>query len=423
MTGTALSPAASLMKLLEVVGKNPNGASIGKKAEGSSLFSESLGQALLKNIGKSQADPKGLKQILAELMNLMKKNPSLKTSGKSINSSDAEKMVKLLLQAVQVLKVKKKGDKKASGYMQVFQTAISQIQILLSHQTSKDSKSVEATKLKKTIEQVETTIKKLMATENNSNAANQKFSLRPKPTAENFGTGQQSQAGKGSQTKQEIGSGQLDQPSEKAGLKESFIKTSGNSNQKDPVVTAFQKLVKTQDVQQSQPNVFHSGPMSKVQQFVLHVKQTNGVPNQQQFVKDFEQLLSKGTFTNIGGKQQLTLQLHPKNLGTLNIELTRANGQLTATLVASTNEAKNLVQSSLHQLQGALASQNLNVQKLQVVIPFSQQDTQQHGQNYNDSDGQQQQQKQENEQQNHSQNEDEDTGFSKWLEQMHLHTG
>lgn len=163
---------------------------------------------------------------------------------------------------------------------------------------------------------------------------------------------------------------------------------------------------------------FAPGGMSRLQQFVIHVRQNGTSANVQQFIRDFEQILAKSSFTGMNGKQQLTLKLYPQNLGMLNIQLTRQNGQLSATLFASSAAAKNLVEANLHQLQGAFLNQNINVQKLQVIGPFAQQQpehTPDHGQPEGDTphhrEPEQGQDQRENDQQK-------DSDFMEWLDQL-----
>ncbi|HET7658317.1 MAG TPA: flagellar hook-length control protein FliK [Bacillales bacterium] len=426
MNGSTISSTVPILK----AGEKRNAGSIQEptRKKGSLPFDKTLGELLSNHTEKNQSDP--LKKILNKLMNLIEK-VSLKTNGKELLPKDAEKAVQLLKDALHLLKSQEKPPhphtKDLANELELFQFAIGQFQQLFSQNQAKNTSVVEPQTTKALLDRIEKAITKLLGDEKrpasklstaivNQVKANKGFvSNQQLQGANQTGKGQKPNAGSGLNARQQI--------PVKSDTGAMFKQTVQMSDQKDAVMTAFQKLVKTKDQGNQTPvQSFQPGPMTKLQQFVLHVKQNNGVPNQKQFVHDFEQMLAKGSFTNIGGKQQLTLQLHPQHLGKLNIQLIRENGQLTATLVASTSEAKSLVQSNLHQLQGAFTSQNLNVQKLQVIYPFAQADAQQQAQNYNDSEKQEHQQHQAYEQEN-DQNEDADNGFSKWLEQLDLQIG
>lgn len=107
--------------------------------------------------------------------------------------------------------------------------------------------------------------------------------------------------------------------------------------------------------------------MPKLQQFVLHVQSQEGTTGNQELAKQFEQILSRSQFSQMAdGKAQMTIKLRPEHLGSLNIELIKDNGILTARLLASSTTAKELIESQLHQLKQAFISQNILVEKLEI---------------------------------------------------------
>lgn len=166
---------------------------------------------------------------------------------------------------------------------------------------------------------------------------------------------------------------------------------------------------------------FQSGPMSRLEQLVLHARQGEKAYQEQQFVRDFRQMLANSFLQNSGGRQQLTMKLYPRHLGTLNVQLTQENGEMTATLITSTAAAKHLVDSQLSQLRNAFAHQNLHIDKVQVLMLSGQEQANQ----AQDSYGKQQEHHHEEHQKENEQHVDEDdggteVGFSEWLEEVHL---
>lgn len=116
--------------------------------------------------------------------------------------------------------------------------------------------------------------------------------------------------------------------------------------------------------------------MPKLQQFVLHVpSQANqqGV-DQEAFINEFQRILAKSQLTSgANGTTRLTLKLFPEHLGSLNIELVKAQGGLTARIVAMTTSAKEMIDSQLTQLKQAFSSQHIQVDKVVVDLQSSSQ--------------------------------------------------
>ncbi|WP_010282432.1 flagellar hook-length control protein FliK [Bacillus timonensis] len=110
-----------------------------------------------------------------------------------------------------------------------------------------------------------------------------------------------------------------------------------------------------------------SGQLSKVQQFSIFVDQ-NGkqVPNQQQFIRQFQNILARSSFLNGSGQQKLLINLYPEHLGSLRIELLQSEGGMIARIMASTSQAKDLVESQLSNLKHSLQAQNISIEKIEV---------------------------------------------------------
>lgn len=164
---------------------------------------------------------------------------------------------------------------------------------------------------------------------------------------------------------------------------------------------------------------FQSGPMSHLEQLVVHARQGGGTAQEQQFLRDFRQMLVSSALQNNGGRQQLTMKLYPRHLGTLNIQLTQEEGQMTATFITSTAAAKQLVDSQLSQLRNAFTHQNLHLDRLQVLMPSGQAQADP----THDSRGEQQDDQGEHQHGDEQPEEDEEeteSSFSEWLQEAHL---
>lgn len=148
-----------------------------------------------------------------------------------------------------------------------------------------------------------------------------------------------------------------------------------------------------------------SNQLSKVEQFTLHVEQTSKpLPNQQQFIKQFQNILARSSFLNSGGQQKLLINLYPEHLGSLRIEILQSEAGMIARILASTSQAKELVESQLTNLKHSFLAQNISVEKIEVSTQLQYQ-TERNLQRENEQHGQQSG-RQQKEQNNQEPNED-----------------
>ncbi|HEU5140231.1 MAG TPA: flagellar hook-length control protein FliK, partial [Bacillales bacterium] len=344
------------------------------------------------------------------------------------DSAEAEQMSQWLKEIIASLNKKEAVVHVENHSLDPILLTVNQLQhLLVSPVDGKEGRSRRDVEMGKLTDQLVATIKRLLGKVQLSNGKLQGFAETQ------FGRGQtnQLQPGVSSEIHERIGQarvmtaakrGSSQQQQSQIHLGPTAGQLSGlTSDSKEMAASTFRRSAMSMDKAgvPGQVQTFDSGPMHRLQQFVLHVRQNGGTSGQQQFVRDFQQILAQSKLTMFGGKQQLTLKLHPQHLGKLNIQLIHENGQLTARLVASTTAAKNLVEAHLPQLQGAFANQNLNVQKLQVLLPYAQPSTQQ-GYEQDSGYNEARDQHQEADSQSEEGDENTDTSFFEWLEHLHL---
>ncbi|MFP3499343.1 flagellar hook-length control protein FliK, partial [Pseudomonas sp. SIMBA_059] len=61
------------------------------------------------------------------------------------------------------------------------------------------------------------------------------------------------------------------------------------------------------------------------------------------------------------------MKLYPENLGSIRIEIFQKDGVLSARLLASTSQAKELLDSQVHQLKTAFAQQNIQMDRIDIA--------------------------------------------------------
>lgn len=92
-----------------------------------------------------------------------------------------------------------------------------------------------------------------------------------------------------------------------------------------------------------------------------------------QFAEKLTQLMQKSHFSESNGIQKLFVKLHPEHLGTLRIEIMKQDGIITAKLLASTQVAKELIDTQLQGLKNSFGHQHIQVEKMEAAETLSQQ--------------------------------------------------
>lgn len=111
--------------------------------------------------------------------------------------------------------------------------------------------------------------------------------------------------------------------------------------------------------------------MTKLEQYVLTASKNGQTVDVEQFVKSFENILSKAHFSNANGTQKLLIRLNPEHLGSLRIELIQKDGAITAKILATTAQAKDLLNRQVQGLKQAFTNQNIQVEKIEISQQIS----------------------------------------------------
>ncbi|MGE7693498.1 flagellar hook-length control protein FliK [Lysinibacillus sp. NPDC094177] len=130
------------------------------------------------------------------------------------------------------------------------------------------------------------------------------------------------------------------------------------------------------------------------------------------FLKEMQGIINRAQISNAQGITRLTLKLYPENLGTIRIELVQNDGVLTARLLASTAQGRELLDSQAHQLKQAFVQQNIQIDRLDIAQSLQNADRQQRDQNFFNNFFKQQQ---EDEQEQKNDDDDEGKSFSDYL--------
>lgn len=120
--------------------------------------------------------------------------------------------------------------------------------------------------------------------------------------------------------------------------------------------------------------VFSPNQMSKAEQLTLMLDKTGKPVSIEQFIKQFESILSKSQFSKNGGTQKLFLKLYPEHLGSVRIELIQKDQSIVAKILTTTGTAKDALESQLQGLKQAFSSQNIQVDRIEISQQMTQQE-------------------------------------------------
>ncbi|WP_208592495.1 flagellar hook-length control protein FliK [Gracilibacillus suaedae] len=133
---------------------------------------------------------------------------------------------------------------------------------------------------------------------------------------------------------------------------------------------------------------------SKIQQYVIHLSQTNSDQQlaQKQLIDQFQQVMQKSNFMKLSsGANQLMIRLQPKHLGDVTVKLTQINGEMTVKMIASTQGAKELLEGNLKQLRHMFSPQQVIIEKQENFTQINQEELTDDNLNSQEEEKQQQQ--------------------------------
>ncbi|WP_228116285.1 flagellar hook-length control protein FliK [Fictibacillus phosphorivorans] len=137
---------------------------------------------------------------------------------------------------------------------------------------------------------------------------------------------------------------------------------------------AFQRYVPTAksvetNVSASKDLQTVQSPLSPIEQWTLKVPVTGGEGQKEQFVREVQQIISRGKlFVTESGFTKMQIRLTPEHLGNIEIQLIQKHGEITAKIIASSQGAKDALDSQLTQLKQAFTSQDIDFEKIDVFL-------------------------------------------------------
>lgn len=106
-------------------------------------------------------------------------------------------------------------------------------------------------------------------------------------------------------------------------------------------------------------------PISRLEQYVMYMNQTQGTSSvDQQLIDQFQTILSRSNFlASNNGINQLSIALKPENLGDMLVRLTEINGEMAVKIIVSSSTTRKMLESNIHQLKHMFAPQQVIIEK------------------------------------------------------------
>lgn len=159
---------------------------------------------------------------------------------------------------------------------------------------------------------------------------------------------------------------------------ENLISIEGTSSSGKFSLEGFEQLVQQakttmENSASTLPNTMLQ-PNSETKIVTITLPNTNQTSQAESLVKQIEALLQRSQMANTQGTSKILIKLHPENLGSIRIELVHREGAITARLLASTSQAKELLDSQVHQLKQAFVQQNIQLERIDILQSLQESD-------------------------------------------------
>ncbi|WP_112180846.1 flagellar hook-length control protein FliK [Paraliobacillus zengyii] len=107
--------------------------------------------------------------------------------------------------------------------------------------------------------------------------------------------------------------------------------------------------------------------ISKLEQFVVHVKQstqTNQKSTSDNLMEEFQKVIKSSKFmSGPNGSNELLLKLKPNHLGDISVKLTQINGEMMVKITATTQAAKDALETNIQQLRHMFSPNQVVIEK------------------------------------------------------------
>ena len=110
-------------------------------------------------------------------------------------------------------------------------------------------------------------------------------------------------------------------------------------------------------------------PLSETQQYMIHLQQSHRVePVSEQLLHKFEAVIRNSQFLKPNANiNQLSIMLQPEHLGNMTLRLMQAKGEMTVKIIVSSQMAKEMLESNIHQLKHLFSPHQVTIERDDTV--------------------------------------------------------
>lgn len=114
---------------------------------------------------------------------------------------------------------------------------------------------------------------------------------------------------------------------------------------------------------------FTTIPMSKVEQYFIHVNPTqNTYSVDQQVIEQFEKIMNSSRFlSQPNGRMQLSIMLRPDHLGEMRINFTQINGEMIVKIAVHSGATRDLLERNLQQLRHVFSPHQVVIERQEIT--------------------------------------------------------
>ena len=180
---------------------------------------------------------------------------------------------------------------------------------------------------------------------------------------------------------------------------------------------AMEAKVQTDKAPAQSAAMISSLPISKVEQFVIHVNQTQTSTSvDKQLVEQFQKIMDANRITSLqNSRGQIAIKLRPANLGEMMVRFTQINGEIAVKILVSTTMAKEMLEGNMKQLRSMFSPHQVVIEKQEATLTQSQET--QKEQNSDEHQGTREEQQAHSEDKQHTSDDD---SFSSLFEELIL---
>src|SRR5699024_3624985 len=105
-----------------------------------------------------------------------------------------------------------------------------------------------------------------------------------------------------------------------------------------------------------------------VEQYVIHVQDSNRVEKvSSELMGKFAQIIRSSHFLQGENQGQLSITLKPEHLGNIQVRLLQVDGEMTVRLIVSTQMAREMLETNVHQLKHLFAPHQITIERDEQV--------------------------------------------------------